>query len=419
VKSPKARLYIRVRRPDGKKPYLDPVWSRNRTLRQGYALVDGKPEAYPSGCYYLRFLRNGKRVWVSVGPDADAALAAFRNKEHDLKAVALGRVAPDPLEGPVTSLIAEANGSPSVSLDAAVADYLDEIRRFRSYKTIMACQQMLKLFRERLPGTLLRDITRKDLLDHMSALKESGKGDRTVYNHIMRVITFLKANGIVGLLKSADKPTYDEKDVDAYDADQLGSLFAAASAEERTTFEFFLSTGLRDREVMYTTWKNIDFKGKVVKVRSKPEMGFKIKDKEERSVPVPDALIDSLAERRKRSTSMLVFPGRTGNPNGHFLRTLQNLAFRAGLNCGECITKSGNGCGDHPVCGEWTLHKFRRTFATFHSESGISPRTIQAWLGHSELATSLRYLTAANLRSERTRGQVNATFAALNMGGAA
>jgi|GEM_PF-6572128 len=27
-------------------------------------------------------------------------------------------------------------------------------------------------------------------------------------------------------------------------------------------FEFFLGTGLRDQEVMFTTWKNIDFKGK-------------------------------------------------------------------------------------------------------------------------------------------------------------
>ncbi|WP_263367842.1 hypothetical protein [Edaphobacter bradus] len=37
---------------------------------------------------------------------------------------------------------------------------------------------------------------------------------------------------------------------------------------------------------MYCTWGNVDFKGKVISVRSKPEMGFRIKDKEERSVPV-------------------------------------------------------------------------------------------------------------------------------------
>jgi integrase/recombinase XerD len=114
---------------------------------------------------------------------------------------------------------------------------------------------------------------------------------------------------------------------------------------------------------------------------------------------------------------MLVFPGNAGKPNGHFLRTLQRLAYRAGLNCCECITKVGKSCTAHAVCSEWGLHKFRKTFATMHSEAGVSPRTIQRWLGHSDLATTLRYLAAADLRSERTRNQVNASFAVLNIGG--
>jgi integrase len=54
-----------------------------------------------------------------------------------------------------------------------------------------------------------------------------------------------------------------------------------------------------------------------------------------------------------------------------------------------------------------------------HSESGVPAPTIQRWLGHSDLATTLRYLAVADLRSERTRSQVNASFAAFNAGGAA
>jgi integrase/recombinase XerD len=56
VRTPKVRLYIRIRRPDGRHAYLDPVWNRNHTLRAGYAMVEGKPEYHPSGIYYLRFL---------------------------------------------------------------------------------------------------------------------------------------------------------------------------------------------------------------------------------------------------------------------------------------------------------------------------------------------------------------------------
>jgi integrase/recombinase XerD len=71
------------------------------------------------------------------------------------------------------------------------------------------------------------------------------------------------------------------------------------------------------------------------------------------------------------------------------------------------------------VCSEWGLHKFRKSFSTMHSEAGVSAPTIQRWLGHADLATTLRYLAVADLRSERTRSQVNASFAVLNVGGAA
>jgi integrase len=106
-----------------------------------------------------------------------------------------------------------------------------------------------------------------------------------------------------------------------------------------------------------------------------------------------------------------LFPNALGRPNGHFLRVLKKLAKRAGLNCGECVTKKGLSCQEHPVCDKWELHKFRRTFATIHHESGVSARTLQAWIGHSSLETTLAYLQIADLRSERTRTQVNHSFA--------
>jgi integrase/recombinase XerD len=338
VKTHKVRLYIRVRLSDGRYAFLDPVWNRNHTLRAAYVLRNGHPEHHPEGTYYLRFLSSGKRVWQAAGAEADAALAALRNVEHDLRSISLGRLTPETTARPEVAAPPKAE---SASLADAIAAYLGEVRRFRSYKTIAACRHMLTLFSSRFPGKAVNEITRDDLLDHMSALQEKGLSDRTIYNHIMRIGTLLKANGVVGLFSPADKPQYDEKDVEAYNSDQLTALFAAASPEERILFEFFLGTGFREQEVMYTTWKNVDFHGKVVSVRSKAEMGFRIKDKEERSSPVPDSLIAPLATRKRQSTSMLIFPGDSGKPNGHFLRVLQKLAFRAGLNCGECVTKKG------------------------------------------------------------------------------
>jgi hypothetical protein len=68
-------------------------------------------------------------------------------------------------------------------------------------------------------------------------------------------------------------------------------------------------------------------------------------------------------------------------------------------------------CAEHSLCDRWELRKFRKTFATLHHESGFSARTLQAWLGHSSLETTLAYLKVADVRSERTSIQVNHTFA--------
>jgi integrase len=297
--------------------------------------------------------------------------------------------------------------------------YLKEVERSRSQKTIAACEHMLDLFCSRLPGKLISELTRQDLLNHMSYLRENGAGDRTIYNHISRIGTLLKDHGISGLLKESDKPRYDEKAVEAYNSDEVAALFAAATPNERVLFEFFLGTGFREQEVMYATWANVDFKHGLISVWSKPELGFRVKDKEERIVPVPDSLIEALLRRKREATSLLIFPGGKGQPDGHMLRTLQKLAFRAGLNCGECLTKDGKCCSEDPVCRRWGLHKWRKTFATMHSESGVSAPTIQKWLGHADLATTLRYLAVADLRSEKTRTQVNGTFASLGMGATA
>ncbi|MGC2635843.1 MAG: site-specific integrase [Acidobacteriaceae bacterium] len=398
----KVQLLIRVRLSSGRYAYATPVSNRSGSLREGYALVEGKPESHPEGVYYLRFLQGRKRTWQAVGPGADKAITALRNQQHDLEAISLGRRRAD-----------LAASRPDASVINTVEAFLSEVRRFRMPKTIVEYERMLGAFRDRFRDRVLSSITREDLLNYRAALEGDGKSPRTVFNHIMRISVFLRANGITGLLKAHDKPAYDEPEAEAYDADQLEALFAAAGKDDRLLFEFFLKIGFRDQEVMFSTWKNVDFKGKVIKVRSKPELGFRIKDKEERSVPVPDELIAALAARKQKSESIFIFPGANDTPNRHFLRILKSLARRAGLNCGECVNKSGQSCRKCAMCSEWGLHKFRKTFATMHSDAGVPAPTIQRWLGHSDLATTLRYLAIADMRSEKTRTQVNATFAGL------
>jgi integrase/recombinase XerD len=59
--------------------------------------------------------------------------------------------------------------------------------------------------------------------------------------------------------------------------------------------------------------------------------------------------------------------------------------------------------------GDCWLHKFRATFATWHLWSGVDLRTVQQWLGHSDLESTKRYLKPS--REEKFRLKVNETFA--------
>jgi hypothetical protein len=46
VKNPIVRLKIRVRRPDGSRPFLDPIFSGNGKLKPQYAVINGEAKHF-------------------------------------------------------------------------------------------------------------------------------------------------------------------------------------------------------------------------------------------------------------------------------------------------------------------------------------------------------------------------------------
>jgi integrase/recombinase XerD len=98
-----------------------------------------------------------------------------------------------------------------------------------------------------------------------------------------------------------------------------------------------------------------------------------------------------------------VFPNEQDDPEGHFLRKFKKIAFKAGLNCGECRTTRNEGryektavdkcCKDYSEgCEKHYLHRLRKTCATFWHTQGMSLRTIQHLLAHESLETTQKYL---------------------------
>jgi len=398
------RLKLRVRLADGSRPYLDPVLSANRKLKPLYAVVNGKAEHHPEGTYFLRYAgADGKRVWDNVGKDAQLALDALDKKEKVLQARAAG----------VVVVVEDVAVKKQTNLVEATTEYLAEVKDSKSIKTHQAYSLALRHFSEAVRKESLEAIDRKDVLAFIAFLRSRGNTPRTIANKVANLKVFFHRFELNPPLLKTDKVRYTEKAVSAYSVPELQALFAAADWDEYELFQFFLCTGCRDGEVHHAPWTDLDFHRNRYAVTEHLDLGFVPKDKEEGFIPLPEDFVERMKARRARfPKSRLIFPGPEGKKDVHLLRILKSLAYRAGLNCGHCYNKAGLCCADHPVCKRWILHRFRKTFATMHHEAGVSARTIQRWLRHSSLETTLRYLAGSDDQSEKTRGIVNSTFAA-------
>jgi len=297
-----------------------------------------------------------------------------------------------------------------VRLADALRDFLDEKLAQRKSKTYVDYVTALQYFQRNCTKEYLADITRKDLLAFTVYCRDELElSPRTVFNKFARVVAFLKANTIK-VHEMGDAPRFVQEEPEIYERKELDRFFAACDAQERTWFEFFLMTGMREQEVMYTYWKDIKFADCVIRVSHKPDRGWTPKAYKEREIPVPSKLIKSLKKLHEKVSKAnqgcpLVFATSGCKPKFDFLDCLKALVKRAGLNCGQC-----DGCnGKAKWCEHWFLHKFRATFATWSLQKGVDLRTVQKWLGHSDMESTMRYLKP--VQNEVMRKKVNEIFA--------
>jgi integrase len=92
-------------------------------------------------------------------------------------------------------------------------------------------------------------------------------------------------------------------------------------------------TGMREQEVMYTHWSDVNLVASTVRVSHKPDRGWTPKPYKEREIPIPSKLVKSLKGWKTKSdkTCSLVFPTAACNPKLDFLDGLKAVAERAKL----------------------------------------------------------------------------------------
>jgi integrase/recombinase XerD len=181
---------------------------------------------------------------------------------------------------------------------------------------------------------------------------------RTVYNHFLNTVSFLNTYKLRNLIPQNEWPTYEEKKVVAYDPEVLAHLLQFSDVDETDVLEFFLGVNFRNGEGAHVEWPDINLRTKEVKVYSKRERyGWQVKDSEQRNIGINDKLADRLAARHLRHPGNgLVFPNSHGNPDTHLLRIIKNVAWRAGLNCGQCVgthQRKRMSCAEGPAQMAW------------------------------------------------------------------
>ena len=390
---PKVTLYWCCKTPEGWKRYPAAI-GRNGKIRPRYAQVGNTQIGYPDGHYECRYWKNGKMVWENVGEDA-------ANAQADQKHIKAGLVADAKDEEAGREPRRET--SDGINLKRKAAEYIErQIARGKMSST----ETFTTAIKEFLPIVKVQfadQLTEANILRWYAALRTTKKNsNRTLANKHQAVFAFLKWCGIDTKKLAARRPSFTEKAVEVYKADELKTFFASLKAPyHKIVFEVLLKTGMRMQEAMFMTWDQIDFKSGTITGKEHSEDGFDIKDRAERVLPIPSSLVKHLEAWKLEHGGKLVLGTINDTPNWKWLPLLKRLVKNAGLNCGHCI-----GCREQGECQRWFLHKFRATYTTGLLRAGIDVRTVMRYTGHSDLATVMRYLSPAELPD--TQKKINA-----------
>jgi integrase len=270
--------------------------SANGKVRPDAVMVAGVEVAYPVGHYELGSYSGTKRVWTRLQGNATDALAALKQAQKKANAVAIAggagiQVVLDPRR---------------LVLREAAPKFVQAAVNRKSKEAAEIYDRTLTEFLSGCSKTYADELTHDDVLKFHGEMRKRGLADRTVFNRHMNLRAFLISLGFNGeqLKKIAgEKPPRFEKTMpEIYEPAELSAFFNSLESEyDRLLFDVLLETGLRGREAMHLEWVDISYAHRLLQVRSKPRYGHKIKDSEEREVPLTKELIKKLERYREQN----------------------------------------------------------------------------------------------------------------------
>jgi integrase len=348
-----------------------------------------------NGVFQIRHYENGKNAYTNCGTDVEQALA--RLAQLQAKATLLTAQRKLGMTNERTQQLLTDLLSPFIEKYAHGSE--DTVYAYRYTAT-----SFVNLMTRR--GTLIPANINEDSViafDRWLEAQGNKKNTRaTRYGYIRCFLRYcgLDPNKLISPEEHKKLKAKPKLAVETYSEDELLKLYSSSSERHRLVWRTYRELGLREEELCFAFWCDVDFDHAVWKVRFKPkatfwwnrELAWKSKDSEERDIPIPVGLLKELAALKKNadSTTPLVFPTRGGQTDIKLLKALKSDWRDAGLNCGHCA-----GClGKRNECSRAKIKTFRSTYLTTMSEH-VSLPSVQALAGHSDIKTTMRYLKPA------------------------
>jgi len=365
--NPAVSLHYHCRSADGWRRF-PAAFGRNGKIRPRYAQVGQAQIRYEQGHYELHLTQDGKRVWQNVGEDATLA--------HAQREITAKRLAAQAAASAAGLKLDVGQERPRLA-DKAKAYRQRQEARGKS-ESVITFDNVIGEFRAVAKVTYLDEVTEEIILRWYATLRKRGNGDRTISNKHTSLFGFLRWAGVDTKKLAARAPKYTEKAVEVYTPEQLTKFFASLKkGYHRIVFEVLLKTGMRMQEAMFLEWHEIDFAHGTITVTEKNDLGFVIKDRAGRTLPIPTDLVEHLKKWKEEHGGRLVLGTGNDTPNWKWPPLLKRLVRQADLNCEHC-----QGCREKHECERWYLHKFRATFTTNLLRAGIDARTVMSFTGH-------------------------------------
>lgn len=246
-------------------------------------------------------------------------------------------------------------------------------------------------------------------------IAEKGLAHSTVANQVNLLHAVFKTAMKAGLVTSnpvtaADKPRSSGTDADIrfLTVEEVEALVRSVADDDvgptdAVLFRVAAMTGLRQGELIALRWRDVDWTAGVIRVRqsyTRGRLGKPKSRRSERGVPMADAVARALDEHHQRTRFKddddLVFP----HPHLGVYYVASTLLDRYK----DALKRAG--------VRRVRFHDLRHTFATTMAAQGVPMRTLQAWMGHADIQTTMIY---ADYAPDATNGRewVNRAFAGL------